>query len=115
MKIGFLGFGEVASTLSVGLMENGADVYTCLDGRSASTKNNAKKIGVKIVPSYRTLATNSDILISSVVPSKAIEVAKMVGKYSTGIYVDMNNISPETACITLDMIRNSKTVDAAII
>src|SRR5450631_2803560 len=106
MKVGFLGFGEVASTLSVGLMENGVDVYTCLEGRSARTKNNTEKIGVKIFPSYRALAGNSDILISSVVPSKAIEVAKMVGKFSTGIYVDMNNISPKTARNTLGMIKN---------
>ena len=48
-------------------------------------------------------------------PSKAIEVAKMVGKFSTGIYVDMNNISPKTARNTLAMIRKWKTVDAAII
>ena len=115
MKIGFLGFGEVASILSAGLMENGVDVYTCLEGRSARTKNNAEKIGVKIVPSYRALADYSEILISSVVPSKAVEVAKMVGKFSTGIYVDMNNISPETARNTLETIKNNKTVDAAII
>lgn len=115
MKVGFLGFGEVASTLSIGLMENGADVYTCVEGRSTGTRNNILKTGVKTYPSYRVLAENSDILISSVIPSMAIEVAAMVGKFSGGIYVDINNVSPKTVVNTLEMIENGKTVDAAII
>ena len=115
MKIGFLGFGEVASILSTGLMENGAEVYSCVEGRSNRTRNNILKTGVKTCSSYRVLAEDSDILISSVVPSKAIEVAEMVGKYSRGIYVDINNVSPKTVAKTLNSIENGKTVDAAII
>jgi 3-hydroxyisobutyrate dehydrogenase-like beta-hydroxyacid dehydrogenase len=115
MKVGFIGFGEVASTLSVGLMENGAEVYTCIDGRSTRTRNNILQTGVETYPTYKELAENSDILISSVVPSKAIEVAERVGKYSKGIYVDINNVSPKTVVDTLDKIENGKTVDAAII
>ena len=115
MKVGFLGFGEVASILSAGLKENGAEVYTCVVDRSTRTKNNIQKTGVETYPSYRALAENSDILISSVVPSKAIEVAEQVGKYSNGIYVDINNVSPKTVVSALDKIKNGKTVDAAII
>ena len=114
MIIGFLGFGEVASKLSAGLMDGGADVYTCVVGRSTRTKEISEKIGVKIYGSYRELAENSDILISSVVPSNAVEVAGIVGKYSRGIYVDMNNVSPKTVRNALGMIENGKTVDAAI-
>ena len=115
MQVGFIGYGEVASTLSQGLMENGADVYTCILGRGIKTKEMAKKTKVKLYNSYRVLAERSDILISSVVPSNAIDVAEMVGKYSKGIYVDMNNVSPETVRQTLGMIKNGRTVDAAII
>ena len=115
MRVGFLGFGEVASKLSEGLMENGADVYTCIEGRSTRTRNVAEKAGVKIVRFYKILAENSDILISSVVPSNSVEVAEMVGKYTNGIYVDINNVSPKTVKNALSMIENGKTVDAAII
>ena len=115
MKVGFLGFGEVASTLSVGLIKNGAEVYTSAEGRSTRTRSNILKTGVQTYPTYKALAENSDIIISSVIPSKAIEVAEMVGKYSGGIYVDINNVSPETVVKTLDKIKNGKTVDAAII
>ncbi len=114
MIIGFLGFGEVASTLSAGFMDKGADVYTCVLDRSTRTKESTKKTGVKLYESYKELAENSDILISSVVPSNAVEVAGIVGKYSTGIYVDMNNVSPKTVRNALGMIENGRTVDAAI-
>jgi 3-hydroxyisobutyrate dehydrogenase-like beta-hydroxyacid dehydrogenase len=115
MQVGFLGFGEVASTLSAGLMENGVEVYTCVLGRSTRTREIAGKTGVKFNKSYRVLAENSDIIISSVVPSTALKIAEMVGKYSKGIYVDMNNVSPKTVKKTLGMIENGRTVDAAII
>ena len=115
MQVGFLGFGEVASTISSGLMDNGVDIYTCVIDRTNKTKEIAENTGVKFYNSYRSLAKNSDIIISTVVPSNAFEVAKMVGKYSKGIYVDMNNVSPKTVKQTLGMIKNGKTVDAAII
>jgi 3-hydroxyisobutyrate dehydrogenase-like beta-hydroxyacid dehydrogenase len=115
MKVGFLGFGEVASTLTEGIMKNGADVYTCVRGRSSRTRKTAEKSGVKLYPNYKELAENSDILISTVVPSKAVDVAKLVGNYSKGIYIDMNNVSPQTVKNALMLIKNGKTVDAAII
>lgn len=115
MKIGFLGFGEVATTFSSELKENGLDVYTCLNGRSPRTVENAVNSGVKLCNTHRELAEKSDILFSSVVPSMAVEVAKTVGNYSNGIYVDINNISPRTVKTALSKIKNGRTVDAAII
>ena len=115
MQVGFIGFGEVASKLSMGLLEYGVNVYTCLEGRSARTVENARISGVKIYNSYKELAENSEVLISSVVPAMALEVAETVSSHSRGIYVDMNNVSPETVQKTLNVIENGKTVDAAII
>lgn len=115
MKIGFLGFGEVATTFSAGLKENGLDVYTCLKGRSPRTVENAVDSGVKLCNTHRELAEKSDVLFSSVVPSMAVEVAKTVGNYSNGIYVDINNVSPSTVKTALSKIKNGRTVDAAII
>ena len=48
MRVGFLGFGEVASALSTGLMENGVEVCTCIEGRSTRTRDISEKTGVKI-------------------------------------------------------------------
>ena len=115
MRVGFLGFGEVASTLSSGLMENGAEICTCLVDRSNRTRRITEKIGVEICESYKFLAENVDILISSVTPSNAVDVASMVGKHTNGIFVDINNVSPKTVNKALGMIENEKTVDASII
>lgn len=115
MRVGFLGFGEVASTLSSGLIQNGAEVYTCLVDRSIRTRKITEKTGVRIHRSYKLLAEDVDILISSVTPSNAVDVASMVGKHSNGIFVDINNVSPKTVNKALEMIENRKTVDASII
>ncbi|MGB9980199.1 NAD(P)-binding domain-containing protein [Methanobacterium sp.] len=115
MKIGFLGFGEVSSTLSAGLLSKGADVSTCVEGRSLKTKGLAKEIELNLCKSNRELAESSDILISAVTPFQAVEVAKEIGKYSKGIYIDINNISPSRAKEALSYIENGKTADASII
>ena len=115
MKIGFLGFGEVASTLAAGLLSNGADVFTCVEGRSFKTKELAKETELNLCKSNRELAESSDILISAVTPYQAVKAAKEVGKYVKGVYIDINNISPSTAEEALAYIENGKTADASII
>ena len=115
MKIGFLGFGEVASTLAVGLLNNGAEVFTCIEGRSLKTKELAKETELNLCKSNRELAESSDILISAVTPLQAVKVAKEVGKYVKGVYIDINNVSPSTAEKALSYIENGKTADASII
>lgn len=115
LKIGFIGFGEVASTLSVALLKNGAYVSTCVHDRSRRTNETAEKSMINICESYRELAEESDILISTVVPSHAVEVAGTVGEDVQGIYVDMNNVSPKTVKTALQLIKSGSTVDAAII
>lgn len=115
MKIGFLGFGEVASILAEGLLSNGADVFTCVEGRSLKTKKLAENAELYLCKSNRELAESSDILISAVTPFQAIKVAQEVGEYSKGIYVDINNVSPSTVKEAFSYIENGKTVDASII
>jgi 3-hydroxyisobutyrate dehydrogenase-like beta-hydroxyacid dehydrogenase len=115
MKVGFIGFGEVASTLSKGLIDNGVEVYTSLEGRSIKTCSLAKEMCINICKDYKEVAVISDIIISAVVPAKAVEVAREIGEYSNAVYVDINNVSPKTVKKALSYIKNHKTVDAAII
>ena len=115
MKVGFIGFGEVASTLSKGLIDNGVEVYTSLEGRSIKTCSLAKEMCINICKDYKEVAVISDIIISAVVPAKAVEVAREIGEYSNAVYVDINNVSPKTVKKALSYIKNHKTADAAII
>lgn len=114
MKIGFLGFGEVASNLSRGLMDHGAEVCTCVEGRSFRTHKNAENLGVTLCSTNREVAEISDVTISAVVPSKAVEVAGEVSNHCRGIYVDMNNVSPETVNQALGLVKSGMVVDAAL-
>jgi len=114
MKVGFIGFGEVASTLSKGLIDNGVEVYTSLGGRSIKTCSLAEEMCINICKDYKEVAVISDIIISAVVPAKAVEVAREIGEYSNAVYVDINNVSPKTVKKALSYIKNRKTVDAAI-
>lgn len=114
MKIGFLGFGEVASTLSRGLLAEGLEVLTCVEGRSQRSVELAKSGGVDLCPNFTELAESSNILLSTVVPAEAINVAINVGKNVNGVFVDLNNISPTTVNEALSYVKNGKTADAAI-
>ncbi len=115
MKVGFLGFGEVASTLSKWLTDGGVEVYTSIENRSIKTQTLTKKYAINICEDNTTLAELSDILISAVTPAEAVNIAKEVGRNTRGIYVDINNISPQTVNEALGYIENGKTVDAAIL
>jgi len=114
MKIGFLGFGEVASTLSEELLARGVEVSTCLEGRSQRSVELARSSGVGLFDSLIELVETSDILMSVVVPAEAVSVAKKVGGGFEGVYVDLNNVSPGTVKEAFSHIHNGKTVDGAI-
>jgi len=114
LKVGFLGFGEVASTISEGLLAQGVEVSTCLNGRSPRSMERAKSSGVGIFDSLTELVESSDILLSVVIPAEAVSVAEKVGGGFYGVYVDLNNVSPGTVKEAFSHITNGKTVDGAI-
>ncbi|MGZ7134875.1 MAG: NAD(P)-binding domain-containing protein [Methanobacterium sp.] len=115
MKIGFIGFGDVGYTLASGLLNEGMEVSTCIQGRSSKTQKIAEEMDLNLCKSNKELAEASDILISAVNPQSAIKIAQYVGEYVSGIYVDINNVSPKTVKKTLSFIKNGKVVDASII
>jgi len=115
VKIGFLGFGEVASTLAKGLLEHGVEVSTCITGRSSKTVLKAEESGVNLFDSNAELAKNSDMLLSTVVPGQAVNVAQEIEGNFKGIYVDLNNVAPYTVKKCSKFLINCKLVDAAII
>ena len=96
MRVGFIGFGEVAYTLSKKLLQNNVEVITSTKERSEKTKDLAIDSGVKIINSYEEVAKLSDILISSTSPKTALAIAKNYGVRTNGTFMDLNNISPET-------------------
>jgi len=117
--VGFIGFGEVAYTLSNRLLKNNVEVISSTKGRSEKTKQLAIDSGVKIFDSYDEVAKLSDILISSTSPKTALAIAKKYGILCNGVFIDLNNISPQTtkkiATFLGENNSNSDFVDGVII
>ena len=107
MKIGFIGFGKVARNLVRLINSENITFLTSAQNRSENTIKNTEESDVEI------LAILSDILISANSPNQALDVAVKYGKYSKGIYMDLNNISPKE---TLEINKHvNNFVDGAII
>ena len=113
MIIGFIGFGKVSQNLVRLIDSDDIEFVTSTENRSEKTVEKITKSNVRILDTFRNVAIQSDILISANSPNEALNVAKEYGKYVKGIYMDLNNISPDT---TFEISKHvDSLVDGAII
>lgn len=113
MIIGFIGFGKVSRNLSRLIKSDDIEFVTSFENRSSKTVESIKKENICVLDTFRQVAEKSDILISANSPKCALDVAMEYGKYANGIYLDLNNISPNT---TFEIDRHvDDFVDGAII
>ena len=113
MIIGFIGFGKVSRNIIRLIDDKDIIFITSNESRSDKTIENIRNSGIEVLDTFKEVATKSDILISATSPKNAVEVAMEYGRYSNGIYLDLNNISPDT---TLEINHHVKNlVDGAII
>lgn len=96
MKIGLIGFGKVSKNLINLIKSQDITFITSTEKRSQSTIESIKKSGIEVADTFKEVALASDILISANSPKNAEDVAKEYGKYAKGIYLDLNNVSPDT-------------------
>lgn len=96
MIVGFIGFGEVSSRIVDILSKRGVKTVTVVKGRSSLTEKLAVKSQVQIIDSYEELVKGSNIIISANSPKQALNVAKKYAQITNGIFLDLNNISPNT-------------------
>ena len=97
MIIGFIGFGRVSENLVKLIKSNDIEFITSTENRTKKTIKCIHKSNIKVFDSYKEVARKSDILISATSPKSALNNAKSYAKYLNGIYLDLNNISPNTA------------------
>ena len=113
MNIGFIGFGKVNQTLAKKLIKNHT-LYASTENRSTNTKKAIKKQKIKELPKDTDLIKNCELIISANTPKNAIKTAsKFKNKYK-GLYLDLNNINPETT-LKIEQILNENFIDGAII
>ena len=92
--------GNMGAALGGRLRENGLDVVTCLDGRSADTRARATAAGLRDVPFPDLFA--ADLFLSVVPPGEAVALAEAAlphlrARGGASTYVDCNAINPATA------------------
>lgn len=119
--IGILYPGEMGSTIGKLLAGAGFNVIATVADRSVRTERLCKEAGLRTVASIPDLLAVSDIVISLVPPSAALQVATEVATASVGsdrrwTYVDANSISPSTVADIAKMFRGRSIdfIDAAI-
>ena len=105
MIIGFIGFGKVSQNLTRLIDSEDIEFVTSAENRSDETIEKITNSNVRILDTFEDVACRADILVSAVSPKAALDIARQYGKSAKGIYLDLNNISPDT---TLEI---SKCVD----
>ena len=113
MIIGLIGFGKVSQNLVKLIRSDEISFITSKENRSESTIEAIDRFDVEALPTFEDVAMSSDILISANSPKTALDVARKYGSYAGGIYLDLNNISRQTALDIWGHVENF--VDGAII
>ncbi len=100
VRIGFVGFGEVAATLTEPLVEHGTrlhayDVLLEQDGGREILQKRCRAQGVQFVP-LREMAQDADYVFSTVTTQVARQVAQACVPYLTPgqVYLDLNSTAP---------------------
>jgi L-threonate 2-dehydrogenase len=113
-----IGGGAMGAAVGARLVERGATVLTCLEGRSAATRERAAQAGIRDA-GWAELA-KTECVLSIVPPGEALAVARHMTKLLHGtdaVYVDCNAVSPQTVQAIADVVAESGApfVDAGII
>ncbi len=96
-KIGFIGFGEVARTLSKRMKEMGGEIFT-YDKFPDRLGKKAEELKIPFLVRMEDLVSSCSLILSTIWPDTALGVAKEAALFlhPGTIYCDMNSISPET-------------------
>lgn len=102
ITIGLQSPGDMGHVVGQVLIQHGARVITCLDGRSDRTRGLAQQAGIEAVASYGELVREASLVLSILVPSEAENAAGLVADAlkeagADLVYVDCNAIAPTTA------------------
>lgn len=120
--VAILSPGDMGSNVGRALREHGLDVITCLDGRSSRTRELAVDAGIVDVSPMSALLGRADIVLSILVPERAVEVAREVAGWvaETGTplaFADCNPVAPATALEMAAIIDGAggRYIDAGIV
>jgi putative dehydrogenase len=118
--VAVLGMGAMGAAIGARLRHGGADVVTCLQGRSAASRERALSAQVRDVPAEQLAGASH--LLAIVPPAEAEAVARAWAASTAGtphppVYLDCNAVSVETSARIGALVRaaGARYVDACII
>lgn len=124
-QIGFVGYGEAAYNISLGLASEGHKSMTAYDMMQddpeggGKIRARAEEAGVTLASSLEALCRNTDFVISLTSPAVCVEVAKQVLPYlTTGqVFCDLNSADPTDMTVIDELPRPSgvKFADVALL
>ena len=94
--VGLLHPGEMGAAIGGVLRGRGETVLWAAAGRSAASADRARQAGLEDAGEISELCRRSEVVLSVCPPHAAVDVAQTAAGF-TGIYVDANAISPQTA------------------
>lgn len=112
MNIGFIGFGEAAYNISLGLHSEGSDPIRAFDNMANDAvfgervQTRAKEAGVTLVDSYKTLAESSDLIIVPIPPAFSLDAAKSIAPFMRPgqVYADVSGATPDEKKAIADVL-----------
>lgn len=114
--------GDMGHNVGKALKKEGIRIVTCLTGRSERTQKLAAAAGFEDLPSLDAVASQSDLILSIMPPSSAVDAARAMAKAIKASgkmppYADCNAVSPQTAQKAADVIAGAGApfIDAGII
>jgi 3-hydroxyisobutyrate dehydrogenase-like beta-hydroxyacid dehydrogenase len=106
-RIAILYPGELGAQLGRAVVQAGGVAITCLFGRSEATRGRTTAAQFSVVPSLEEIARQSELVISLVPPTSAVEIACSFaasvdlarcrgGAPAEPTFLDANSVSPQT-------------------
>ncbi len=120
--VAILSPGDMGSNVGRALGENGLEVITCLAERSERTRELSEIAGITDVPDFGEMIDRSDLVLSVLVPERAVDVARQVASViqKSGKplpFADCNPVAPAVAMQMAAIIEQAggKYIDGGII
>lgn len=117
MKLGYIGYGEAAYYMSVGLAKQGVEQYAC--SRTFSYQHKPEEVGVTRCSSYEELFSICDTVFAMTPNTAAVPTAEQVVPYLHEgiIYADLSSAAPKLMeqCAALVKPTGALFVDAAML
>ena len=111
-SVAILSPGDMGSNVGRALRENGLEVITCLTYRSQRTRELAESAGIVDVPDFAQMIDRADIVLSVLVPERAVDVARQVAAVieQSGKPLPFADCNPVAPAVAIEM---AKIIDGA--